>query len=447
MHSIRFKITAITVAAILVSILAVFSTSLLILRSETDRNSVGMLNLIEKDTQKSLEKYFENIEQSVEIAANIAVEDLDSVFLVESGAIRPSGTADTRTDEQRAALDAYLRGYCAKIQAYYSGVADYTQGVTAYYYCIDPAVSRNERGFFYMKIGKTGFIEQTPLDLENLAPIERLNGTWYEAAVRCGRPVWIGPYPSEPQNDIWLCSYFVPIYKSGILIGLMGMDIPCDTLIAQIDSIRVYDTGYVCLLDADRRVIYHPDLPIGSDLDELGQSVHTDMLKQNSSGDELIRYSANGVDRQMSFSTLSNGMKLVSIAPAAEVNAPWIRLIRTILWISAVVLVISVALLLVLVGAITLPLKQLTDASQRLADADYDVDLSYDEEDEIGTLTAAFKRMRDQLRQYIRDLNHQVLHDRLTDLPNVRHFFSRAVELRDRRPDGGGRDEARHGLF
>ena len=284
MHSIRFKITAITVAAILVSILAVFSASLLILRSETDRNSVGMLNLIEKDTQKSLEKYFENIEQSVEIAANIAVEDLDSVFLVESGAIRPSGTADTRTDEQRAALDAYLRGYCAKIQAYYSGVADYTQGVTAYYYCIDPAVSRNERGFFYMKIGKTGFIEQTPLDLENLALIERLNGTWYEAAVRCGRPVWIGPYPSEPQNDIWLCSYFVPIYKSGILIGLMGMDIPCDTLIAQIDSIRVYDTGYVCLLDADRRVIYHPDLPIGSDLDELGLSVHTDMLKQNSSG-------------------------------------------------------------------------------------------------------------------------------------------------------------------
>ena len=432
MHSIRFKITAITVAAILVSILAVFSASLLIMRSETDRNSVGMLNLIEKDTQKSLEKYFENIEQSVEIAANIAVEDLDSVFLVESGAIRPSGTADTRTDEQRAALDAYLRGYCAKIQAYYSGVADYTQGVTAYYYCIDPAVSRNERGFFYMKIGKTGFIEQTPLDLENLALIERLNGTWYEAAVRCGRPVWIGPYPSEPQNDIWLCSYFVPIYKSGILIGLMGMDIPCDTLIAQIDSIRVYDTGYVCLLDADRRVIYHPDLPIGSDLDELGLSVHADMLKQKSSGDELIRYSANGVDRQMSFSTLSNGMKLVSIAPAAEVNAPWIRLIRTILWISAVVLIISVALLLVLVGAITFPLKQLTDASRRLADADYDVDLSYDQKDEIGTLTAAFKRMRDQLRQYIRDLNYQVLHDRLTDLPNVRHFFSRAVELRDR---------------
>ena len=107
-----------------------------------------------------------------------------------------------------------------------------------------------------------------------------------------------------------------------MLIGVMGMDIPCDTLIDQVKDIRVYDTGYVCLLDADRRVIYHPDLPIASDLDNLGLSVHSDMLRRESSGDELIRYSANGEDRQMSFSTLSNGMKLVSIAPAGRSTLP-----------------------------------------------------------------------------------------------------------------------------
>ncbi|MBR6840217.1 MAG: hypothetical protein IKM82_06470, partial [Oscillospiraceae bacterium] len=191
MHSIRFKITAITVAAILVSILAVFTASFLIIRSETDQNSVGMMNLIDEDTRKSLEKYFQSIEQSVEIAANIAVEDLDSIFLVECGAIRPSGAADTRTAEQRAALDAYLRDYCTRIQAYFSGVADYTQGVTSYYYCIDPEISENEHGFFYKKIGKTGFIEQPPLDAQQLETDEILGASWYETAVRHGRPVWI----------------------------------------------------------------------------------------------------------------------------------------------------------------------------------------------------------------------------------------------------------------
>ena len=43
---------------------------------------------------------------------------------------------------------------------------------------------------------------------------------------------------------------------------------------------------------------------------------------------ELIRYSAGGVDRQLSFSTLSNGMKLACVAPTGEISAPWIRLIR-----------------------------------------------------------------------------------------------------------------------
>ena len=430
MHSIRIKITLITIVAILTSILSVFAASFLIIRNETDQNSVAMMNLIDDDSQKGLEKYFDAIEQSVEVAANIAVENLDSVFLVECGAVRTG--ADVQTAEQRTALDAYLRDYCSGIQKFFSGVADYTQGISAYYYCISPELSRGEQGFFYLKIGKTGFIEQPPLDVQHLAPVEQLHATWYDAALSRGRPVWIGPYVSAAQPGVWICSYFVPIYKTGMLVGLMGMDIPCDTLVAQIDSIRVYDTGYVCLLNEEGRVIYHPDLPIGSDPDQLGLSVHQDLLRKENSGEELICYTARGEDWQMSFSTLSNGMKLVTIAPEKEINAPWIRLIRAILMISAGVIVFYVILILLSVRVITRPLKQLTDASQRLADADYDVDLNYHGDNEIGTLTGAFKRMRDQIRRNIDDLNHQIYHDRLTDLPNMRHFFTLAGETRDR---------------
>ena len=430
MHSIRVRITAITIVAILTSILFVFAASFQILRSETDQNSVRMMNLIGEDTRKSLEKYFESVEQSVEITANTAIEDLDTVFLVENGALQAADSEKPRTPEQTNALDAYLRSHCAGIQSFFAGVADYTQGVSAYYYCISPEISQNERGFFYLKIGKAGFIEQEPLYVERLLPRENLNATWYEAAVSRGRPAWIGPYISVSEGDIWICSFFVPIYKAGTLIGVMGMDIPCDTLIAQIKDVRIYDTGYVSLLDENRRVIYHPDLPVGGDLNELGLSLSTDLLLRDSSGDELFRYEADGEERQMSFCTLSNGMKLLSVASAREINAPWIRLIRAILMISALVVAVYVVLLLLLIGAITLPLKQLTKASSRLANADYDVDLDYRGRDEIGILTGAFKRMRDQIRKYIADLNHQLFHDRLTDLPNMRHFFTLAEELR-----------------
>jgi hypothetical protein len=53
MHSIRVRITAITIVAILTSILFVFAASFQILRSETDQNSVRMMNLIGEDTRKS----------------------------------------------------------------------------------------------------------------------------------------------------------------------------------------------------------------------------------------------------------------------------------------------------------------------------------------------------------------------------------------------------------
>ena len=430
MHSIRTIITAITIVAILTSILSVFAVSYTIIESETDQNSVGMMNLIDQDTQKSLEKYFESIEQSVEIASNIAIEDLDSVFLVECGAVKTDTEKSVQTAEQSASLDAYLENYYGRIQQFFAGVADYTHGVTAYYYCINPEISKNARGFCYRKVGKTGFIEQEPIDVSELTPAETLNDTWYDAAVKKGRPVWIGPYQCGSQDGLWLCSYLVPIYKAGMLIGLMGMDIPCDTLVEQVSDVRIYETGYVCLFDAEGRVIYHPDLSIGSDLDELGLSVHSDILQREDSGDELIRYTVEGEDRQMSFSTLSNGMKLASIAPAKEINAPWIRLIRIILLITVIVTVFYVILVFFLMRVITHPLKQLTAASRQLADADYDVDLNYHGNNEIGTLTGAFNRMREEIRRYIEDLNHQIYHDRLTGLPNMRHFFTLAEELR-----------------
>ena len=430
MHSIRTRITVITIVAILTSILCVFTASYFIVQTQTDEDSVRMMNLIGQESQKTLEKYFENIAQSVEIAANIAIDDLDSVLLVECGAVAADGERAEQTPEQKKALNEYLRTHCKKIQEYFSGVADYTHGVTGYFYCISPEISRETPGFYYTKIGKTGFIEQNPIDVEQLESSETLRDTWYQAAVKKGRPVWIGPYRENLESE-WTCSYFVPIYKAGMLIGLMGMDIPCNTLIAQINTIQVYQTGFVCLVNGDNQVIYHPDLPIGSSLDELKLSIHSSMLDNRDSGDELIRYTADGEERQMSFCTLSNGMRLITVAPSREINAPWSRLVVAILMITAGVIAFFVILVWLLMRVITRPLKDLTDASRRLADADYDVDLTYQGNNEIGTLTSTFTTMRDQLRRYIRDLNHQLHHDRMTDLPNMRHFFDLAEEMRN----------------
>ncbi len=434
MHSIRSTITIITVLVILTSVLSVFGASYFIIQKETDQNSVRMMSLINEDTDRALEKYFESIEQSAETIANIAVENLDSVTLVKYGAVKSAANKNFQTSDQIRDMDDYLKTYCDKIQVLFAGVASNTPGVNSYYYCISPEISKNVHGFFYMKEGKAGMVERPPLDAANLEPNEYLDDTWYGTAVYMGSPGWVGPYTCQGE---FVYSYFVQIYKAGMLIGIIGMDIPCDILVDQVKDISIYNTGFVSLLDKNANVIYHPQLPITSSFDELHLSVTAETFKKDSSGDELIRYQANGERRQMSFSTLTTGMKVVCIAPTDEINAPWYTLIRDIALITAIAILLFVVIILIIMRAITRPLTQLTNASKRLADGEYDVDLAYKSKNEIGTLTSAFTRMRDQIKLYIEDLNHQIFFDIMTDLPNMRYFFKLAGVAKTRIIEAG----------
>lgn len=428
MHSIRFKITAITVGAILTTILCVFLASYCTIQSETDRMAVGTMNLIGQDTQKSVEKYTESVEQSTEMIGGIASDMLNSTVLVDGGIVG-STKKDQRTPEQTAQIDAYLAEYCTWLQDEFATVGSHTRGVVTYYYCIAPDISASVRGFYYSKVGKTGFNRQEPIDASQLDPGDTEENAWYYTSIARGRPSWIGPYTAKSLHGIQICSYVVPIYKSGTLIGVLGMDIPLNILVSQVRTIKVYDTGFACLLDEDGRVIYHPDLPYGSTLDT---TIDIGVLRQENSGDELIRYTSGGQDRLFSFTTLSNGMKLAIVVPAAEVNASSILLTRVIADIAIATTTVFSVIILLLIRYITNPLQRLTVASYKLAMADYDVELDYKGKDEVGALTNAFTRMRDQLQADMEDLNRKANFDDLTGLPNQRHFFDLALVERDR---------------
>ena len=432
MHSLRVKLTGFTIAAIIITILCVIVASSLMIQTNADRSSVVMLNLIGQNARKSIEKYMESIEQSVEMVANIACDSLDSVILVDSGAAGSQAKSGERTPEQKARLDEYLSGYCQRLQEVFASVASYTQGVVTYYYCINPDISENEHGFFYSRVGKTGFGEQPPLDARELDPGDMEHTTWYYTPIQRGRPSWVGPYTAHFLNEMITYSYLVPIYKAGALIGVLGMDIPFATLTNQLSSIQVYNTGFACLLDAEGRVLYHPEMAYGSLLTVSENEAENRVLKSESSGSQLLRYERNGQQRQISFSTLSDGMKLAVIAPVSEINASRLQLTNLILIVAAVIIILSSIILMLLMRVITRPLQRLTSASLRLANGDYDVEIRYDGLDEVGVLTKAFTQMRDHLKQYIDDLNRRINTDDLTGLPNMRCFFRLAIGEKQR---------------
>ena len=439
MHSIRFKLSAITISAILISIAAVVLMVLLTVGRESDRNATERLTLLCENQRQSLDDYFDSIEQSVEMAANIAVDSLDGVALVEGGVAGEYARTHGQTPEQAAELDAYLAAYCARVQAAFSSVANHTNGVVTYYFCLTPEMSKTVHGFFYSMVGRTGFEEQPPLDARRLDPKDFEHTTWYYTTIERGRPSWIGPYSAHFLDEMMTVSYITPIYKAGALVGVLGMDIPFDTMVSQISALKVYDTGFYALYDASGTILYHPELPMGSTPGAMGERQEESIFQQKNSGGKEIRYTYNGVQRQMAFSTLSSGMKLIVTAPVSEITASWTHLNKLILIVTTAVIAVFTVVLVLMLRVLITPLQRLTAASGRLAAGEYDVELDYDGKDEIGVLTGSFRQMRDHLKQYIGDLNRRINTDELTGLPSVSRFYERADSTAARILEEGAR--------
>ncbi len=129
---------------------------------------------------------------------------------------------------------------------------------------------------------------------------------------------------------------------------------------------------------------------------------------------------------------------LVLAVPESTITGAWLGLLPELGIAAAIALPVAVLLAIVVAGYITRPIKQLTVASQRMAEGNFDVEVSVDRRDEVGRLAQAFSTMAVRVgdaQTQMRTLVADVSHDLKTPLTSVLGF---ALALRD----GGAEDEA-----
>ena len=415
MHSIRVKITAVTIAAILTSIFALGGIGILTIGMESDQTSVEKMRLLTENTGQQLDAYLGSVEQSVEMAVHMADDSLKNLDMFLLGSVH--------TLEEQEKLDKGIAEHCAAVEHAFSSIANHTNGVVTYYYCINADLGSTEHGFFWSKVGEEEFVEQPPLNSAELDINDTEHTLWYYQPLKAGRAVWVGPYKAHFLGDVMTVSYVAPIYRYGFLIGVLGMDILFDTFTSKISNTKIYDTGFAILLDQEGKVLYHPMMESGTIPEFVEQHKEEELYKRLSSGDELIRYQANGVERQLAFTTLRNKTKLAVTAPVSEINASRRRLTLIIMLVAVVLLAVFTVITLLLMNALTKPLVRLAAASQKLMDGDYTAELEeYHGQDEVGTLTRSFRKMRDYMQVYISDLNSRAYTDALTGVKNKGAF-------------------------
>ncbi len=412
-HSLRTEITFTMLCVILASLVVTTLLSAVFIRTTESHKSDRLLQMLCASGQRSLDYYFDSVQNSVTKVTTFAEEDLDSV----------------NSEEELAA-------HIERIREYFCMTASKTKGVLTYYYRIDPSVSSEIKGFWYIDLNGHGFEEHEVTDITQYDVEDTSKLVWFTVPKHEGKPIWLPPYITD-NLDVRVISYDAPVYWKGQFIGVIGIEVDYSTMAEEINSIRLYDNGYAFLCDADGNLFYHPHI----DVADLSSGSEFEFPYREGDENKVIRYAYRGEKKEAVWCTLSNGLRLSVTVPVSETQGEWKGLILNISLGAVVVLIAASLFLMYYTRRITKPLEQLTAAAEQIERGNYDLDLIYDEDDELGRLTRSFKDLSGTMKAHITDLHGQVFLDALTKVKNKGALSNRLDEMQEA-IDSGAQEQA-----
>ncbi len=410
MHSLRTRITVTMLCVMLTALMLVTILSAAFIRTTESQKSDRLLMMLCESGARSLDYYFDSVQNSVSRVTAFVEDDLEGL-----------------EDEQ-------LENHMENAREYFGMMASKTKGVLTYYYRIDPSVSSSVKGFWYTDLTGEGFEEHQVTDITLYDTADTSKLVWFTVPKHEGRPIWLPPYITD-NLDVRVISYDAPVYWKGRFIGVVGIEVDYLTMALEIDSIRFYDNGYAFLSDADGSIFYHPRI----DVTKQPSDITLDGPFNTAGDNTYVRYTYRGEEKEAIWRTLSNGMRLNVTVPVSETMGEWRGLVLNIAMDAALVLAATSLFFMFYSRRITKPLDQLTKAAKQVEEENYDLELSYDKDDELGRVTRAFKKLADNVKTHITDLNGQVFIDALTNLNN-KGAFSKAVDELQEKIDNGSED-------
>ena len=391
MHSIRTKITALTVSVIVIAMTVATVFGVAAIKSIERRSADQTLLLLCETGEKNLDHYFESVEQSLSMVSAYVESDLTGLD------------------------DSSLQAHLDRVSDIFMKLTYQTNGVLTYYYRIDPAVSQNVKGFWYVNLDDDGFEEHEVTDISLYDTQDTSKLVWFTVPKATKKPVWLPPYITD-NLDVRVISYNAPIYLNHQFVGVIGIEIDYSTMAEEVNHITLYDNGYAFLNDDEGKIVYHPRMDVTKM--DTQPTVPSGLM----SDDKFIRYTYDGVEKQAVWLPLSNGMRLNVTVPIREINANWKKWSQAIIITFVLLLALFVFVILSFVGQLTRPLRKLAAVAEQVDAGNYDCKLEYDGKDEVGTLTRTFNRLISHLKIYIRDLNDLAYADALTSLRNKGAF-------------------------
>ena len=394
MHSIRTKFTLLTVGAILMTLSIATVIGIVSIENLGSKDAEQMLHLTATTGAMNLESYFESVEHSVETVSTLVHDSFEGMLF-----------EDMESQVERA-------------RNLFGRIAYNTNGVLTYYFRIDPEISEDVKGFWYVYQDGEGFREHEVTDITKYDTNDTSALVWFTVPKATGEGIWLPPYYTE-NLDVRVISYNVPVYWKEQFVGVIGIEIDYGMLSQEVEKITIFESGYAFILDEDSNVIYHPQLD--SVQLSLTSTAISDADKSN--GGSRIQYEYAGIEKEAAWIPLSNGMRLYVSAPVSEINSGWKSMIGNILIASLAILAVSGIAMLRFMGRLTKPLHDLTEAAKQADEGNFEFALEYNKDDEIGILTRTFKQLAANTKDKLSNANRMAAIDSLTGIKN-KHAYA-----------------------
>jgi len=233
--------------------------------------------------------------------------------------------------------------------------------------------------------------------------------SWWADAVAYG-DVWTEPYVWEAWDNAVILTYSRKVEKDGKLLGTTGGEFFFDDLQERIASIKVYDTGYLTLMNTNFDFLYHPD----EEADNLrkiggGSVAHlADKMESASEKSGIMYYDYNGDEKIMAYYKLENGWMLTANPKEDEIYKNLNELTRSILIIAFIAIIIAGALALLLGKSISNQLIQFMQKFTVVASGDLTTEVNVRSKDEIGQLGRGFNEFVDKIGKVVGDINNVI---------------------------------------
>lgn len=400
MHSIRTKLMLTILLAIVISLTVITLIGVFSIKNLGRNDSDQMIHLTATTGAMNLEQYFESVEHSVETVSTLVNDSLTDMLYED------------------------LENQVERARNLFGRVAHNTNGVLTYYFRIDPEISKDIKGFWYVYEESKGFTEHEVTDITQYDTNDTSVLVWFTVPKATGEGVWLPPYHTE-NLGARVVSYNVPVYWKNTFVGVIGIEIDYKILAEEVQNIRVFKTGYAFILDEDSNVIYHPEL--GSE--RLDLSIDPVDSADEHIGSNHVAYKFDGVNKEAVWIPLSNGMRLFVAAPVSEINSAWIEMIWIILIASVIILALVSIATLRFAEHLAKPLTDLTEAARQVDKGNYDLSLDYAKEDEIGLLTRTFRQLADNTKEKITAATNKAEIDPLTGIKNKLAYEELEAEI------------------